>query len=228
MNEFNNQSKEMKQEVSKMTQLLDFTYDKALNGLPMSKDIKELADSYTKKYQNSEVAIKKMVSWQIRKATTSGFVTGLPGLITTPVTLPVNISSVLYIQMRMIAGVAHIRGYDLKDDEVKTMVYMCLAGQSVGDVLKAGGVQVAKKAATSGIKKIPGTVIVKINQAIGFRLITKFGEKGVINLGKLIPFAGGIVGGGFDMTTTRTIAKFATNTFTAFENDNERARIIID
>lgn len=33
----------------------------------------------------------------------------------------------------------------------------------------------------SMVKKIPGTVITKINQKIGFRFLTKFGSKGLIN-----------------------------------------------
>lgn len=45
------------------------------------------------------------------------------------------------------------------------------------------GVKVAEK----GIEKIPGKALVKINQKIGFRFITKFGEKGIVNLGKLLP-----------------------------------------
>lgn len=32
------------------------------------------------------------------------------------------------------------------------------------------------------IKKIPGAVLTKINQKVGFRLFTKMGEKGDINI----------------------------------------------
>lgn len=40
------------------------------------------------------------------------------------------------------------------------------------------------------VKKIPNEVIKNINQKVGFRLLTKFREKGVINLGKCIPLVG--------------------------------------
>ncbi|MDK2586621.1 hypothetical protein QOZ83_12185 [Romboutsia sedimentorum] len=40
------------------------------------------------------------------------------------------------------------------------------------------------------VKKIPNEVIKNINQKLGFRLLTKFREKGVINLGKCIPLVG--------------------------------------
>lgn len=62
-------------------------------------------------------------------------------------------------------------------------------------------------------KKIPGHVFVKINQKVGFRFVTKFGEKGIINMGKMVPLAGGIIGLGFDAASTRIIANIAKNTF---------------
>ena len=63
------------------------------------------------------------------------------------------------------------------------------------------------------IKKIPFAVIKQINKAVGFRLVTKFGQKGVINLGKCIPVVGGVIGGGMDLLSTRTIAKAAQKLF---------------
>ncbi len=48
---------------------------------------------------------------------------------------------------------------------------------------------------------------------MGFRFITKFGEKGVINLGKIVPVVGGIIGGGVDVASTSVIAKNAIEMF---------------
>ena len=45
--------------------------------------------------------------------------------------------------------------------------------------------QVGLKAGQAQVKRIPGEVIKKINQAVGFRMVTKFGSKGVINLGNV-------------------------------------------
>ena len=63
------------------------------------------------------------------------------------------------------------------------------------------------------LKKLPGTVLTKINQKVGFRLITKFGEKGIINLTKMIPLFGGFVGGAVDLVETKSIAEKAYNVF---------------
>lgn len=147
------------------------------------------------------------------KCGTLGFVTGLGGLITLPVAIPANISSVMYVQMRMIACIAKMGGYDVTSDQVQTMVYMCLTGTMMSDLVKIGLIKTGTKSLEAAIKKIPGAALVKINQKIGFRFITKFGEKGIINLGKMLPLAGGVIGGGVDVASTSIIAKNAIRMF---------------
>ncbi len=63
------------------------------------------------------------------------------------------------------------------------------------------------------VKKIPGAVITKINQKVGFRFVTKFGEKGIVNLAKVVPVIGGVIGGGVDVASTRVIGANAYNLF---------------
>jgi hypothetical protein len=196
-----------------MMELLEKCYAGAINGLPGSKSCEALATEYLSKYGDPKVAAKKLIDNQVAKCTTSGFVTGLGGLITLPVAIPANVASVLYVQMRMIAALAVMGGYNLNDDEVQTLVYLCLVKTSIADVCKSAGVQVANKVTLSLLKKLPGTVLTKINQKVGFRLVTKFGEKGVVNLVKVVPVAGGIVGGGVDLVGTKLIANKAYKVF---------------
>ena len=197
----------------KMMQTLDWAYENTLNGLPGQKDINDLVQDYLNKYE-SEVAIRKLISFQKTKAATSGFLAGLGGVVTLPVAVPANVASVILIQLRMIAAIAIIRGYNLHSDQVKTFVYATLAGTSVADISKQTGIVIGTKMLESAIKNVPGKTLTKINQAVGFRLITKFGSKGAINLMKMLPVAGGLFGGGIDLFTTTTIATLATNTFT--------------
>lgn len=197
-----------------MMKALDVCYDKTLNGIQkISPPIDQFAEDYLKKHPNKEKAAKAMLKNQIAKCTTSGFITGFGGAITLPVTIPANIGSVLYVQMRMVACTAHMAGYDLRSDQVQTFVYACLAGVSVNAAVKRVGIQAGEKAALAAIKKIPGSVLTKINQKIGYRFITKFGTKGVINLGKLVPGVGAVINGGFDLVETKIIADRAYKMF---------------
>lgn len=187
-------------------ELLDTIYQKLVDGIPkVSKPIEELAYDYVKRYKDPEIAIDKMVKNQLSKNTVNGFVSSFGGVITMPATLPVNLTSVIYVQMRMIAAIATIRGYDIRNDEVQTFVYSCMVGNAISDTLKQVGVQIGNKVTTNSITKISGKTLTKINQAVGFRLITKFGTKGAVNLGKLVPVVGAGVGAAFDYTSTRIV-----------------------
>jgi hypothetical protein len=193
---------------------LDWSYDKAINGgIPGFDTAIELAENYQQKGESLEEQVDSLIRWQNTKSATSGFLTGLGGIITLPVAVPANLGSVLLVQMRMVAAIAHMGDYDLKSDEVKSFVYACLAGNGAKDILKNTGIQLGRKVAFSGIKKVPFELIKKINQTVGFRLLTKFGEKGVINLGKMVPFAGGIIGGTVDAFSTNTIGNIAKKLF---------------
>ncbi|MFR0558192.1 EcsC family protein [Pseudoscardovia radai] len=198
----------------KAASILAAIYEKALDGVPkVSRSVDDFANDYTSRYGEPKRAAKELVKYQILKCGTSGFVTGLGGAITLPVAIPANIGSVLYVQMRMVAAIAKIGGYDVRSDQVQTLVYMCLTGTAITDVVKQAGIQIGEKTLTATLKKMPATALTKINQRIGFRLVTKFGEKGVINLGKLIPVAGGVIGGTMDVVSTTVIAKNAINLF---------------
>ena len=202
----------MKQE--DIMELLDKLYEKSIDGIPkVSPPVCEMANDYLMKNKDTATAAKKFINYQVAKCTTSGFVTGLGGLVTLPVALPANLSSVLYVQMRMIACVAHMGGYDTNSDQVQTLIYACLAGISVENVIKNVGVQFGTKLSMAMIKKIPGSVLTKINQKVGFRFLTKFGTKGVINIGKAVPVVGGIISGGFDFAETKIIGKRAYKMF---------------
>lgn len=192
---------------------LDFAYDKAVNGMVGMDTASDIAESYMKVEGSKIDQANSLIRWQNTKAGTSGFLTGLGGIIVMPVTIPANIASVMYVQVRMIAAIAHLGGHDLKDDRVKALVYACLTGNAAKDIMKDIGIVVGRKLTENAIKNVSGKTITAINQKVGFRLLTKFGEKGAINLGKAIPLVGGIVGAAFDSVTTNIIGNIARDTF---------------
>lgn len=62
--------------------------------------------------------------------------------------------------------------------KMKTLVYLCIVGNTTGDIIKQVGIKganliVAKKL----LPKISGEIIKKINQKVGYRLLTKGGSK---------------------------------------------------
>ena len=203
---------------TKIMEALDFAYEKALNGMPGVDSVAELAADYLEEFRSGKVATleeaaNSLIRWQNTKSATSGFVTGLGGLLVMPVTIPANLASVYFIQIRMIGAIAHMAGYDVRNDKVKALIYSCLVGNAAKEVLKDVGIQLGKKLAQTSINRISGEVIKKINQAVGFRLLTKAGTTGVVNLSKAVPILGGVIGATVDAVTTNTIGNMAVEVF---------------
>ena len=192
---------------------LDFAYEKAINGVAGLDSASELAESYLKEDGELIDKANSLIRWQNTKAATSGFLTGLGGLLVMPVTIPANLTSVYFVQIRMIAAIAQMGDYDVRDDKVKSLIYACLVGNAAKEMLKDVGIQIGKKLTQTAINSISGQVIIKINKAVGFRLLTKAGTTGIVNLTKMVPVIGGVIGGAVDLASTNTVGNIAVETF---------------
>ncbi len=189
-----------------MLEILDTLYVKSVNGIPkVSLPVDDLVEDYIKKNESTEEAAKSLINNSVVKCGTSGFITGFGGFLTMIATLPANITSVMYVQLRMCCAIAKMAGYDIHSDQVQTLIYACLTGSAMSDVLKQAGIKFGNKFGTAMVSKIPGKTLTAINQKVGFRFVTKFGEKGIINLGNLVPVLGALIGGGIDIASTRII-----------------------
>ncbi len=197
----------------KIMQALDWAYNKAINGMPGIDTAEELANDYLDGDGTLTSKVNSLIRWQNTKSATSGFLTGLGGLMTMPVAIPANLASVLFVQLRMIAAIAYMGGHNVRNDRVKTLAFVCLCGNGATEILKGFGIKVGSKVAQAAINKVPGKVLIEINKRVGMRLVTKFGEKGAINLGKAVPVAGGFIGATVDAIATNMIGNVARNIF---------------
>jgi uncharacterized protein (DUF697 family) len=172
-----------------------------------------MGDEYAKGKGALEDRADALIRWQVAKASTSGFVTGLGGLLTMPITLPSDLVLVSYVQLHMVAAIAHMGGHDVHEDKVRTLAFVCLCGDAAKDILKGVGIRVGEKLAEKAVRAVSFETIKAINKAVGFRLLTKFGQKGLINLGKSVPVFGGIVSAVFDGVATNTVGNVARDVF---------------
>lgn len=197
-----------------MAEILNTLYIKSVNGIPkVSLPVDDLVADYIKKNPSVEEAAKSLINNSTVKCGTSGFITGFGGFATMIATLPANITSVMYVQLRMCCAIAKMAGYDIHSDQVQTLIYACLTGSAMSDILKQAGIKFGQKFGTAMVKKIPGKTITAINQKVGFRFVTKFGETGIVNLGKVVPVLGAFIGGGVDVASTRIIGYNAYKVF---------------
>lgn len=189
-----------------------------VGGMGAWKGSVQVAEEHLAKHGDVEKAIERLIATHVRITSSTGFLTGLGGLIALPVTLPADFTTLWITQARLAGAIAHLRGYDVRSDEVRSVVLMSLIGSSAAEALAQAGVQIGTKSAISAIKQVPGRVLIEINKKVGYRLITRAGTKGIVNLTKLAPIVGGVVGGGVNFTSTRVAGSWAKKNFPATDD----------
>lgn len=180
---------------------LDWAYSKAVSGFTGVNSAYDLGNSYLAQQGSLEAQVDSLIKWQVAKAATSGFVTGLGGVMIMPLTVPANIASVIYVQIRMIAAIAYMGGHDIREDRVKSLIYICMVGNGAKELLKDMSVKAGERLAA------------KIAEKVSTSIASKTGEKSVTSLGKAVPVLGGVVGGSYDAITTRVVGKVAKKIF---------------
>ena len=175
-----------------------------------------------------EEAIRRLVATHVRLAAASGFVTGLGGIATLPVTVPASMAGLYIIATRMTAGIAHLRGYDVETDEVRSAVLVALLGSAGAGALRDTGVEVGQRSTAVALERLPAHALAEVDRRVGHQLVAKAGEKGMVNLTKLIPLVGGPIGAAVDGVSCKTIAGYAMRTFTPVVPRVVQAEIVRD
>jgi len=108
-----------------------------MNGIGPFKSARIVADECLLASNGDvEDAVQRSIRLHKRYATTSGAVHGLGGLVTLPITLTTGLAAVYVINARMAGTVAHLRGYDINSEEVRTIVLVTLLGSSGAAAIK--------------------------------------------------------------------------------------------
>ncbi|WP_248579774.1 EcsC family protein [Nocardioides sp. InS609-2] len=159
---------------------------------------------------NVDRAIHEVIENHVRYAGAQGFVTNIGGLVTATLTIPANISGLALVQCRMIAGIAHLRGYDLDDPKVRNAILACLLGdEQVAEMVKKKKLPAPPMALATAPAHDPhlDTVIAAV---VASDLIARVaGKKLATTIGRRVPVVGGLVGAGADGFATWRIGRYA-------------------
>ena len=155
-------------------------------------------------------AVHEVIENHVRFAGVQGFATNLGGLVTAAVAIPTNIAGIALIQCREVAGIAHLRGYDLEDQRVRNAILACILGEeSVRSLVRR--------------KKLPSTPMSiatapahdphldrLIAAEVTSELLTKVaGKRLATTVGRRVPVVGGLVGASADAYSTWQIGRYA-------------------
>lgn len=146
----------------------------------------------------------------VRYAGAQGLLTGLGGIVTATVTIPANVAGLALIQSRMIAGIAHLRGYDLEDPRVRNAVLASMLGREVVDrKIKEHQLPGPPMAIATAPVHDPDLDRV-ISAEVASELITRVGGKRLaITIARRTPVVGGAFGMGADGFATWRVGRYA-------------------
>jgi hypothetical protein len=195
--------------------LVERVLDTGFTGPGPLKSSLSLAQEYEadRKYTSYDTRVRALVNWETSKNFTTGFATGLGGLLTLPATLPAGLGASWLIQARMVGAVAALGGHDIEDDRTRTLALISIAGDAGKEIVKHAGIDLTQRAGKAALQRVPGHVLIDINKRVGFRLLTKGGTTGVFNLARGVPFLGGVVAGSIDAVMLRTVGRAAQRIF---------------
>ncbi len=155
-------------------------------------------------------AIREVIENHVRYAGAQGFLTNLGGLATMAFTVPTNISGLALVECRMIAAIAHLRGYDLDDPRVRNAVLVCLLGEEPVRRLVSERKLPAPPMALATAPAHDPSIDRVISAEVAADLVAKVaGKKLVVTVGRRIPLVGGLVGMGADGYATWKIGRYA-------------------
>ena len=201
--------------VARFKQGFDWAYGKVVSGLPGVEGAQELAEVYAARHVSVDAAVAALIKRQTGAASVAGFLTGCGGIVALPVAMPANLASVLYIQVRLIAAIAHLRGHDIRSAEVRVLVLACLTGSKAADIIRDAAVRVGTRLTRDAIGWMSPVLFTKVERAVGVSGTCTAGGSNILRFGKFAPVVGGVLAGGFDAAMTQLIGRSADRTFTS-------------
>ena len=159
------------------TKMIERLMDVGIDGKGRFASAQQVADIAIAEHLQPERAIDAIVRSHLLRGAAGGFITGVGGFITLPIALPANVLGFYLVATRMVAGIASVRGYDIRQPEVRSAILLALVGADSDDLLKKAGYSGGGRLANLAAQRLPGPALMALNKGVGFRLLSRFGKK---------------------------------------------------
>jgi uncharacterized protein (DUF697 family) len=155
-------------------------------------------------------AVHEVIENHVRYAGAEGFVTNLGGITTATFMIPANITGLALIQCRLVAGIAHLRGYDLADKRVHNAILACILGEdTVAQLVKKRKIPAPPMAIATAPTYDPHLDKVMAAEVTA-ELIAKVAGKRMVSLvGRRVPVVGGVFAASADAYVTWQVGRYA-------------------
>ena len=208
--------------------LADYLLERGLAGAGPLAGARALADEYIAdaRLETRDARVDALIERETLKNFTTGFVTGIGGVITLPVAVPSAVVASWLIQARMAGAIASLYGHDLAAERTRTAVLLSLAGDVARDALREFGLPLVPQLTHRALEQVPGRALVEVNKRIGLQLLTRAGERSVSGFSRLVPIVGGVVGGTLDAVVCRMVGRTAKSMLRRPEGDVVEGEIV--
>jgi hypothetical protein len=184
---------------------------RAINGVgPLPPAAKAAEAQLREQHGNVERGIHEVIENHVRYAGAQGFLTNLGGLVTASILIPTNIAGLTLVKARMVAGIAHLRGYDLDDPRVRNAILVCMIGEDrVNQMVKRKKLPAPPMALATAPAHDPDLDRI-ISSEVASDMIAKVaGKRLAVTVGRRIPVVGGVIGMGADAYGTWQVGRYA-------------------
>ena len=138
-----------------------------------------------------EEAIETLVRDHVAGGAVGGFVTGAGSYrIPLPMALTAGLAEFYVAATRMVGAIAIVRGYDVRQPEVRTAVLFTLVAARNDEVLAKQGIG-AGMFPRIALRRLPPGALMLVNKAICLRVLRRVNERLSPRLGHGVPFLGG-------------------------------------
>lgn len=189
--------------------------DKAITGIGPLPPAAEAAEKQRAEQKGDvDRGIHEVIENHVRYAAVQGFATNIGGLTAMAVMVPANITGLALLQCRMVAGIVHLRGYDLADKRVRNAILTSLLGEErILSMIKSGELP-GTPMELAALTVADPAMDQRVSSQVASELIARIaGKRIATTVARRTPIVGGVVGAGTDAFVTWKIGRYADREF---------------
>ncbi len=152
-------------------------------------------------HEGDDQIVQRLITLHCSQSALQGAVSGVGGIFTLVLSLPLSLFADGVIQARLAYTIALAYGHDPDSVGTRQRVAGCLVG--------VGGTS-ASALGVGAPRALVGAVRRKAVRRVGARLLSRVGGEGAA---RLVPVAGAVVAGAMDYALTRSVARRAVDAF---------------
>jgi hypothetical protein len=184
---------------------------RSIDGVPGFPGSREVAAKALQATGDVDAAIRLLIEQHVRLGAAQGFLAHFGGVLALPVTLPANVVGLGALQLRLTAAIAHLRGYDLAQPQVRLAALAAMLTEAeVEKAIAAGELLASPRDLAQGPPITDPAVQERLLATTVRHVVTRVtGKRAALAIVQRVPIVGGGIGGVVDAFQTWQVGRYA-------------------